>query len=135
MRYLIILAAVLVSGCATINADYTQPITVLAVCAGSSRPVEAECVLYNDKSRKIISSPGTVAIARSSSELHVQCSRHGAKNARAVLNSTGDEKILGNLVVGGVVGALVDAGTGAAFNYPNRVTVLMDCSTGLLEKK
>jgi len=118
----------LLSGCATIHSDPTQPITILAVCAGSSKPVEAECILYNDKGRKLITSPGTVAVPRSWSDLHIECRRQDAKKATAVLSSSGDGKILGNLIVGGLIGAAADAGSGAAFNYPNRVTVLMDCS-------
>jgi len=126
-RVLLSLLVVSLSGCASITGDQTQPITVFAVCAGSAAPVEAECVLENDKARKIITSPGTVAISRSFADLSIQCKYGNSKRGRAVLSSKSDEKILGNIVAGGVIGAVVDVGTGAAFNYPSRVTVLMEC--------
>jgi hypothetical protein len=128
-RFFFPLIASVLTGCASITGDHTQPITVLAVCAGSAAPVEASCILENDKARKSVTSPGTVAIARSFVDLTVQCTFGNSKTARVVLTPTGDEKILGNLVAGGIIGAFVDAGTGAAFNYPSRVTVLMDCSS------
>jgi hypothetical protein len=118
----------ILTGCASVTGDQTQAITVLAVCPGSAAPVKAECVLENNKDRKLITSPGTVAIARSFSDLTVQCNFPNAKGGRVVLSSKTDEKILGNLVAGGVIGAAVDVGTGAASNYPGRVVVLMDCS-------
>ena len=128
-RLSLLLVLSFLSGCASIVGDHTQPISVFAVCAGSAAPVEAGCVLENDKSRKSITSPSTGAIARSNSDLTIQCTLGNSKRGRVVLSSKGDEKILGNLVAGGIVGAFVDVGTGAAFNYPNRVTVLMDCSS------
>lgn len=127
MRALSLALIAILSGCATITADYTQPIMVLAVCAGSARPVAAECVLKNNKGQRVITSPGTVAVPRDSSELMVQCTRRGEKHANAALNSSLDEKILGNFVISGI-GAVVDLGTGAAFNYPSKITVLMDCT-------
>ena len=128
-RLYLFLISLFLAGCASVVGDLTQPITVFAVCAGSAAPVEAGCVLENDKARKSITSPGTVAIARSNSDLTIQCALGNSKRGRVVLSSTGDEKILGNLVAGGVIGAVVDVGTGAAFNYPSRVTVLLDCSS------
>ena len=114
--------------CASVTSDQTQAITVLAVCPGSAAPVKAECVLENNKDRKLITSPGTVAVTRSFSDLTVLCNLPNTKGGRVVLSSKTDEKILGNLVAGGIIGAAVDVGTGAASNYPSRVTVLMDCS-------
>jgi ABC-type Fe3+-hydroxamate transport system substrate-binding protein len=125
---LLAILVVLLNGCASITGDQTQPITIFAVCAGSAAPVAAECILENDKSRKIIVSPGTVAVKRSFSDLTVQCVFENSKTGRVILSSKSDEKILGNIVAGGVIGAAVDVGTGAAFNYPNRATVLMDCA-------
>ena len=128
-RLYLFLISLFLAGCASVVGDLTQPITVFAVCAGSAAPVEAGCVLENDKARKSITSPGTVAIARSNSDLTIQCTLGKSKSGRVVLSSTGDEKILGNLVAGGILGVVVDVGTGAAFNYPSRVTVLLDCSS------
>lgn len=127
-RHLLIFIVFLLTGCASITGDQTQAITVLAVCAGSAAPVKAECVLENNSDRKIITSPGTVAIARSFSDLIIQCNYANSKVGRVILSSKTDEKILGNLVAGGIIGAAIDVGTGAASNYPSRVTVLMNCS-------
>ncbi len=127
-RLALILLAFVLTGCASVTGDQTQAITVLAVCPGSGAPVKAECVLENNNDRKLITSPGTVAVSRSFSDLTIRCNFPNAKGGRVVLSSKTDEKILGNLVAGGVIGAAVDVGTGAASNYPDRVVVLMDCS-------
>jgi ABC-type Fe3+-hydroxamate transport system substrate-binding protein len=129
VRLYLFLVLLCLSGCASITGHQTQPVTVFAVCAGSAAPVEAGCVLENDKGRKVVTSPGTVAIERSFSDLSVQCTVGKSKPGRVVLSSKSDGKILGNILAGGLVGAAVDVGTGAAFNYPSRVTILLDCAS------
>lgn len=126
LRYLFCVS-VFLTGCASVIGDSTQPITVIAVCAGSAAPVAADCVLQNSSDYKKITSPGTVSITRSHSDLSVTCTRAGDVKSTVILESKSDEKVLGNLVAGGIIGIIVDAGTGAAFNYPSRTTVLLNC--------
>jgi len=126
-RYLPI-AIVLISGCATIVADKNQPIMVLAVCAGSNEPVAAQCVLSNDLSSKTIQSPGMVSIPRSTADLRASCTYKGNTSKTTEFTSSMDEKLAGNLVFGGIIGAAIDAGTGNGFNYPKQIQILLDCS-------
>jgi len=119
--------AIYLSACAAINADSTQPITVLAVCAGSNTPVKAECTLRNDEGIKKINSPGVVSVRRSSSNLNISCIKENKSSGKSGLESKADEKILGNILVGGIIGAVVDLGSGAAFDYPSTVRVLLNC--------
>lgn len=124
---LIAISILLMAGCATITGNIGQPITVLAVCAGSSRTVEAECVVSNDSSRKIVTTPGTVLMPRSFEPLSVHCKREGASDGKAELQSSSNAQLVENIVFGGIIGVAVDAGTGAGFDYPEIVTLLMDC--------
>lgn len=126
-RLFFVIFVLLLGGCASITGDHTQPVSVFAVCAGSAAPVKADCVLENDKGRKLITSPGTVAVPRSTSDLTIQCMFGTSTSNSVVVTSKSDGRMLGNIVAGGFVGAAVDAGTGAAFNYPSSVTVLIDC--------
>ena len=126
MRCLAI-SLVLISGCASIVADKNQPIMVLAFCAGSDEPVPAQCQITNDISSKTVNSPGMVSMPRSNTDLKVSCTYKGQTSKNLNFASSIDEKLAGNLVFGGIVGAAIDTGTGKGFNYPNRIQILLDC--------
>ena len=117
----------LISGCASIVADKNQPIMVLAVCAGSGEAVSAQCFVENDISSKTVQSPGMVSMPRSTIDLKASCSYKGQKSKNFEFASSIDEKLAGNLVFGGFIGAAIDAGTGSGFNYPKRIQILIDC--------
>lgn len=117
-----------VAGCATITEDSEQSITILTVCAGSSKTVKAECIVSNDNNRKLITTPGTVVIARSNENLDINCKRKGELGGKASIKSLSNIHLFENIVFGGVIGVAIDAGTGAGFDYPKLVTLLMQCS-------
>jgi hypothetical protein len=119
---------IFISGCASIVSDKNQPIMVLAVCAGSGEPVPAQCVISNDISSRTVQSPGMVSIPRSNVDLKASCTYKGQTSNPMQFASSIDEKLAGNLVFGGVIGAAIDAGTGSGFNYPKRIQILLDCS-------
>ena len=51
----------------------------------------------------------------------MDCGKEGYQNGRGILNSGFQGWTLGNLVLGGIVGLAVDAGSGAINEYPSSI--------------
>ena len=113
--------------CATMAGDLYQPISVLAVCAGSNKPVEALCTLKNSQNSISVSSPGVARVRKSYEDIHISCSRKGNARSDVIKDARPQGGIAGNLIIGGLVGAAVDLGSGAAFRYPTTATVIIRC--------
>ncbi len=117
-------AAGALSGCASIVSGQNQVVSVdTPGCPG------ARCELVNDKGRfYVASTPGTVTLMRSYNNLQVTCTRDATTSAPVSVASATKAMAFGNILVGGIVGAGVDIGTGAAYDYPQMISVSMDCS-------
>lgn len=125
MRRIICVAlAALTTGCASIVTGQNQPISVQAR-AGMTPVSGAECELTNDKGTWFVTSPGSATVTRSYDDLHVKCSRDGFEPATTTVKSTTKGMAFGNILVGGIIGAAVDMGSGAAYDYPSLITVRM----------
>ena len=111
--------ALLLPGCATVVNGTTQTMTV------NTAPQGAACTLEREGANigMVTATPGMVSFSKSGKELAVTCNKPGylAATARAVPSFSG--WTFGNLLLGGIVGVVVDASTGANFNYPNQVTL------------
>ncbi len=111
------------SGCASIVSGTNQTLTVETPgCAG------ATCKLTNDKGNWAVTTPGSVVVNRAYGPLAVVCSKDGFPNGTANITSTTKGMAFGNILFGGLIGAGVDAGTGAAYDYPNSIMVPMACA-------
>ncbi|TFW28379.1 hypothetical protein [Massilia horti] len=118
------LAAAL-GGCATLL-DSSEQLVELHTILDNREVAGIGCVLANDAGRWFVVAPGRVTIVRSSTALTVDCARQGVGSSRELVDSrfsTG--KLIGNLVVSGGLGYLVDWRTGAGFAYPATLTVIM----------
>jgi hypothetical protein len=111
----------LFGGCAAITQGTSQDLLV------STTPVSgASCQLQNDKgSWSVASTPGTVEINKASGALTVSCKHPQGGEGSAQVESSLGAAIFGNVLVGGVIGVVVDTSTGAAFYYPDNVTVTL----------
>lgn len=112
------------SGCASIVTGQNQPISVQAR-SGPFPVSDADCTLTNDKGQWFVSTPGSVMVSRSYEDLHVSCAREGFEPGITSVKSTTKGMAFGNILVGGIIGAAVDAGSGAAYDYPPVITVRM----------
>lgn len=124
MKHILTCAACLVflTNCASIVSGDQQLIAVDAPnCKGAS------CKLSNEQGTFYISStPGSVQINKSASALIIECERGAVKETMSVESGT-KGMTFGNILVGGIIGAAVDASTGAAFVYPDSVTHPIQC--------
>jgi hypothetical protein len=116
----LVLVAVL-PACASIVGGTKQPITV------DTAPVtEAGCSLSNDKGTFTVeSTPGSAVVGRSIEDLVVTCRKEGYRSSPVRIPSTTKALAFGNILAGGLVGAAVDRGTGAAFDYSAMIHVTM----------
>jgi hypothetical protein len=73
-----------------------------------------------------VTTPGTVTINRAYDDLNVKCEKDGMQPGLAAVKSNTKGMAFGNILFGGVIGAAVDAGSGAAYDYPNLITVIME---------
>jgi hypothetical protein len=119
------LAAAALGGCATLT-DSTQQQLELHTIVDNREVAGVGCVLSNDAGRWFVVAPGRVTIDRSAGALAVDCARQGVGSSRELIDSRFDTgKLMGNVVVSGGLGYLVDRRSGAGFAYPATLTVVM----------
>jgi hypothetical protein len=60
--------------------------------------------------------------------LSIACVAPGHASIREELKMDGNAMVLGNILIGGLIGVAVDAASGAAEKFPEQITVLLDPS-------
>src|SRR5262245_29312798 len=112
---------VLSSGCATIVKGSSQSLLV------QTNPPGGSCEL--SRGGKTIATvdptPGTVTIEQSKHDISVTCKKQGHVDTTATLPSSLQGWTLGNIVLGGLIGIAVDAGTGAINDYQPEVLLTL----------
>jgi hypothetical protein len=117
-------ALLALGGCASISESTDQEILVQTI--QDNRELSGVgCVLYNDVGKWFVTSPGRVTVRRSHEPLRVDCRKDGASWAYEKIDSKENGTLWGNIVLTAGVGYLVDRNTGAGFDYPSTVTVIM----------
>ena len=122
MRNRILLTLLLpLSACGTIVAGTTQTITV------STNPAGAACTLDRSGQRLGIVSPtpGSIVVDKSSKPIKVNCNKNGFDSAMVEHKADFAAITAGNLLMGGAVGVLVDAASGASSIYPSEVSIAL----------
>ena len=115
-------------GCASITGSSSQNISITS--KDKDRQVSGvACELSNSKGKWFISTPGSLQIGRSNDELMVICKKEGLDTGMASVESDTKAGMIGNIIFGGGIGAIIDHNTGAAYEYPNTVEVLMGMQT------
>ena len=106
------------SGCATIVDGSTQSVSV------STAPVQgAACTLTNSEGTWFVTSPGNAVVHKTKSDLTVTCKKNGFRSGSQVAVSKFGGATFGNIVLGGGVGAIVDAASGANYYYDSPLIV------------
>ncbi len=108
----------LLGGCASIVNGTSQSLSVV------TQPKGATCSLQNNKGKWFVNNtPGSVTVHKSFHNLQVQCQKKGFKPANLSVTSKVKPMVFGNVLFGGVIGAGVDVGDGAAYYYPPLINV------------
>ena len=120
---LLVAAVFLTSGCASIIGDDGQPVSIdTPNCPGAS------CRLVNSQGAYFIkATPETVSINKAYGDLTITCEKDG-KSANSVHPSSANAATYGNILLGGIPGALIDGGSGAGYDYPSYLVNPLNCS-------
>ncbi len=116
------LSFALLTGCASIVSGQNQSVSVDT--PGCS---PAKCQLTNDKGSWFVTTPGSVTVRRAYGNLAVNCTKDGYAPVNSSVASSTKGMAFGNILLGGVIGAGVDMGTGAAYDYPTVISVPLAC--------
>ena len=123
MCVLAMLAAL--AGCATVSESHQQDL-MLRTIQDNREIGGVGCVLTNDAGRWFVVSPGHVTVTKSAGNLFVDCKKGnysaGQERFASRANTTAT---IGNAVATLGLGYLLDKRTGAGFDYPETLTVLM----------
>ena len=112
-------------GCATITQGTTQPINI------DSDPNGADCTLTREgQALSSVTTPAPVTIKRHASTIHVVCKKAGYEDGRVIMNSRFETASAGNVLLGGIIGVMVDASSGANTRYENYVLVRLNPLVG-----
>jgi len=123
-RTTILAVAALSTACASIMGSSDQTISV-ETRAATEQVSGALCELDNDKGKWFVTTPGSTTIARSNEALIVSCRKDDLAPGIVTVESTTKGSMAGNILFGGVIGVIVDHNSGAAYEYPTLIQVLM----------
>jgi hypothetical protein len=123
-RYCVTAALTLLGGCATLTESTQQQVLVQTIL--DNREVfGAGCVLSNDVGKWFVTSPGRVIIQKSRMPLRVDCKKEGAGTADEKIASKVNGTLWGNVAFTAGIGYFVDRETGAGFDYPPTLTIVL----------
>ena len=119
---LLILSFLFLSNCASIMSDSVQAISVdTPNCRG------AKCTLNNSNGVYFVqSTPGTVSVEKAYGDLTVTCEKDG-ETFTSTHQSKANVATYGNILLGGIPGALIDGGSGKGYDYPNYIVNNLSC--------
>lgn len=115
----LVVVSLLLGACATIVARPDHHFEIVA-------DVEASCEVTDKAGSRSMSAPGLVAADPRHGPARIECVRDGYKRYTTVVDSEFNAAVVGNLIIGGVIGAAVDTATGNHKRYPPHVFVVME---------
>jgi len=121
---LAVVALLGLSGCASVTGTTGQSVSV-ETRQQAQQVSGASCELSNSKGKWFVTTPGSVQIRRSNDELIVICTKEGFEPGRANVASETKGSMFGNILLGGGIGAIVDHNSGAAYEYPTLIQIMM----------
>ncbi|MGK5079798.1 hypothetical protein [Janthinobacterium sp. HLX7-2] len=120
-------------GCATLTGNTEQMVLVQTIQENRELP-GAGCILSNDVGKWFVTTPGRITIRKSREPIKVDCRKHGSP--AVAMDGSIDPKlngsVWGNVILTLGVGYFVDRNTGAGFDYPSTLTIVMQDPARLL---
>lgn len=119
------IAALQLTGCATVTNGRTQPVSVQTF-QNAVEIVDARCTLtVGNNAPVFVTTPGTVPVRRSSHPLRVDCHKDGVGAGIQSFESSTSKATAGNILFGAslLVALPTDYITGAAYKYPDLLKI------------
>jgi len=111
-------------GCASIVNDSTHPMKLETLAADGKAVVGADCKLVNDYGSTTVKSGETSPVRRSNKDLDITCKHPDNPDAVARAISRANAGMAGNILIGGVIGAVIDHSKGTAYTYPTWIRLV-----------
>jgi hypothetical protein len=111
--------SVFTAGCATITTGGSQTISV------KTEPEGADCRFSQGGNvvARVNPTPGPILVGKTSDSISVLCRKDGYQDTAGTVGSEFQLMTFGNILLGGLIGIVVDASTGASAKYPEAVTI------------
>lgn len=122
-RLAVPLSLAALAGCATITETTQQQVLVQTV-QDNREVFGVGCVLSNDVGKWFVSTPGRIMLQKSRAPLRVDCRKDGGASTYEKINSK-NTSLWANVLFTAGAGYLVDRDTGAGYNYPNTLTIVL----------
>jgi hypothetical protein len=88
---------------------------------------EAKCRATNSEGVYYAAeTPATIVVTKAFGDLMVVCEK-GDERATSVHRSSANGATFGNILMGGPIGALIDAGSGKGYQYPTMIINPLSC--------
>ena len=113
-----------VTGCASVTGSKLQPISVQTI-QDNKEVAGIGCTLINDAGKWFVTSPGSVTVNKSTGDMAVDCAKDNQLVGHETVVSKANGSVWGNIILGGGIGYVIDRNTGAGFDFPNTVTVML----------
>ena len=113
-------------GCATLTGNTEQMVLVQTI-QDNRELTGAGCILSNDVGKWFVTTPGRITIRKSQEPLKVDCRKHGSPAVATDdhIDPKLNGSVWGNVILTLGVGYFVDRNTGAGFDYPSILTIVM----------
>lgn len=109
----------LLTGCASVVNGTHQTIAI-----ETTPTKDAHCALENNKGKwYVTNTPASVVVHRSYKDLVVTCEKPGYDKSTTTVKSKTQAAVLGNLILGGGLGAGIDTINGSAYEYPLQIKI------------
>jgi len=107
--------------CATVVEGTTDTVTL------TTEPAGARCAVTREGAElgQVMPTPGPVSISKSRNPLTVSCDKAGHLTTARTIESEFTGTTFGNILLGGVIGAVADAASGANNRYPQTVSLTL----------
>lgn len=109
---------------------------VLAACAGTqgkgrptriaTLPEDARCELRGNGFDRVVQTPVRIHLPKKAAPVTITCQAQGFRTTRGTLDTRLDKAVFANLLMGSMLGFVVDVGTGAARKYPRGITIVLE---------
>lgn len=110
----------LVSGCASIVSDNESTTYI------QTDPEHARCELHGQDFTRVVNTPSSISLPSEAAPITISCKADGYKNTVQEIDTSGDGWIVGNIIFGGIIGAVVDASRGAGEKYPPQYSMVLE---------
>jgi hypothetical protein len=112
---------IIVAACATITTGNDQPVSVNTPGAEG-----AQCELTSKRIGTVyLKTPGTITLKKSKYDIEVKCTKECFNDGVGIIDSKFQGMTAGNLLLGGIVGIMVDSASGAHRKYDKSVDIQM----------